>query len=261
MNYFLRPEISSSDIAKIFSLTNAEFIHYYEKRQVEMSKKSKEMVLGSVFHSLVTNQESDEFVISPFENFRTDKAKEWRDSQTKIIMSKDGEEVATALKMVESVKSHKMINKLISGIYDVEKEFYGVSDNLLNLRIKIDGLYKNKLGEVYLIDFKTTGKLKDFEKSFTDFKYYMRLAFYKEVLNQNSIQIKKVYLPVVSSSEPFDCELFEIPEDVLQLGEYEFKDGLQQIKQAFEEQNKEKTVKTIGLTDYVERKLIKKYFN
>lgn len=260
MNYFLRPEISGSDVAKIFSLTNAEFIHYYEKRQIEMSKKSKAMVLGSIFHSLVTNQESDEFVISPFENFRTKESQLWRDSQTKIIMSKDGEEVAIASKMVESVKSHKMINKLISGIYDVEKEFYGALNNL-PLRIKIDGLYKNKLGEVYLIDFKTTSDLKDFQKSFTDYKYYMRLAFYKEVLNQNNIQVKKVYLPVVSSSEPFDCELFEIPDDILQIGEMEFKDGLQQIKTAFEEQNKEKTVKTISLTDYVERKLIKKYFN
>lgn len=260
MNYFLRPEISSSDIAKIFSLTNAEFIHYYEKRQIEMSKKSKAMVLGSIFHSLVTNQESDEFIISPFENFRTKESQLWRESQTKMILTKDGEEVATASKMVESVKSHKMINKLISGIYDVEKEFYGVLNNL-PLRIKIDGLYKNKLGEVYLIDFKTTSDLKDFQKSFTDYKYYMRLAFYKEVLSQNNVQIKRVYLPVVSSSEPFDCELFEIPEDILQLGDYEFKDGLQQIKTAFEEKGKEKTVKSIGLTDYVERKLIKKYFN
>lgn len=261
MNYFLRPEISSSDIAKIFTLTNTEFIYYYEKRQVEISKKSKAMVLGSVFHSLVTNQESDEFVISPFENFRTKESQLWRDSQAKMVLSKDSEEVATASKMVESVKSHKMINKLISGIYDVEKEFYGVSHSLLNLRIKIDGLYKNKLGEVYLIDFKTTSDLKEFQKSFTDFKYYMRLAFYKEVLNQNNIKISKVYLPVVSSSEPFDCELFEIPEDVLQLGEMEFKDGLQQIKTAFEERNKEKTVKSIGLTDYVQRKLVQKYFN
>lgn len=144
MNYFLRPEISSSDVTKIFTLTNAEFVYYYEKRQIEMSKKSKAMVLGSIFHSLVTNQESEEFVISPFENFRTKESQLWRDSQTKIIISKDSEEVATALKMVESVKSHKMINKLISGIYDIEKEFYGVSHNLLNLRIKIDGLYKNK---------------------------------------------------------------------------------------------------------------------
>ena len=260
MNYYLRPEISSSDICKIFELTSAEFVHYFEKRQIELSKKSSAMVLGSLFHSLITNQTSDEFVISPFENFRTKESQQWKESQTKMILTKDSEDFSKANKMIESAKSHKTINKLISGVYDVEKEFYGTMNNLA-LRIKIDGLYKNKLGEVYLIDFKTTSDLKEFQKSFTDYKYYMRLAFYKEVLSQNNIDVKKVYLPVVSSKEPFDCELFEIPDDVLQLGSYEFKDGLQMIKTAFEEQNKEKSVKQINLTDYVQRKLIQKYFN
>lgn len=260
MNYYLRPEISSSDVCKIFELTSVEFIYYFEKRQSELSKKSSAMVLGSLFHSLITNQQSDEFVISPFENFRTKEAQQWKEVQTKMILTKDSEDFSKANKMVESVKSHKMINKLISGIYDVEKEFYGNLNNLA-LRIKIDGLYKNKLGEVYLIDFKTTSDLKEFQKSFTDYKYYMRLAFYKEVLSQNNIDVKKVYLPVVSSKEPYDCELFEIPEDVMQLGVYEFKDGLQMIKTAFKERNKEKSVKQIGLTDYVQRKLIQKYFN
>lgn len=122
----------------------------------------KAVDIGKFVHAVLLGGEQD-FVVSPYNDFRTKEAREWKAQQTKTILNEA--EFETIVKIVDRIKSHKLAFELLCG-KDVENE--------VKLTGKINGKdwigYADalKVGEgktfEYAADLKTTAQFDDFKR-------------------------------------------------------------------------------------------------
>lgn len=138
------------------------------------------------------------------------------------------------IKSIEvNLKNHKLANKLLwndelDGLiahneYEIIWNWGKVPCKSLIDRLVID--HEKKI--VYLVDFKTTSKLHDFNSSFYSFNYDRQLAFYEKAIRHDSflLGINDEYrierYIVAADTKTFDCKVFYIKdEDITEAVEY-----------------------------------------
>lgn len=157
-----------------------------------------------------------------------------RESKGKEQVS--GVDYRTALLCYTSISEHKKANtlllkninnKMIESLTEYPVYFKYKEMDFKALIDKV--IINHKLQKITLLDFKTTSEyLKDFHKSFRKYDYDRQLAFYKFALccvNPDLDHYEWEFLmPVVETHGLYECKVFNIPKEVIDLGKlkYEF---------------------------------------
>ena len=158
----------------------------------------KAVDIGRFVHAVLLGGDQ-EFVVSPFKDFRTKEAREWRDSQTLTILNEDEFEQIT--KIADRIKSHKLAFELLCG--------EGVK-NEVRLEAKIDGKqwvgYADSLKVAedgkfeYVADLKTTAKFDDFRRDAFRNDYDLQAAVYHLITSTSN---KPFYWVIAETIPPF----------------------------------------------------------
>jgi hypothetical protein len=113
-DYFALTEIDgkivrSNSTLKAFDADPALFNSGYRKAP------TKAMTRGSLFDCLLTSPArfDDDFVISPHDKFLTNAAKEWRDDQTKTVVT--NAEMESAVEIIKSIQSDRRWMEITEG--------------------------------------------------------------------------------------------------------------------------------------------------
>ena len=259
MSYYQHPAFSGSDIITALTKTQNEFLHFYAKRQIEsIDNKTPEMEFGSLTHCLLLEPElkDEKIAISPFETFQSKESKAWKAENSNKIICKQSQ-FDKAQKMVDVLYNSPLAAQFLQKGINEEEVFAFDTTLSMDLRIKADKRLKQKSGSL-IFEYKTTGNLIEFGNVYTNFKYYLKAAFYKHVYELQNEKINDVVLLVQSTEEPFDFEIIKVSKIDLEIGKCEFLEGLELIKKYL--YNPEpKIIKLSQMKSWDKYNLMKKY--
>lgn len=155
MNYHDRPEWSYSQMKNIID-HGIEWAVAAKKKIIEQEFGTA-VDLGELAHMFVLGGDAKGFVVSPYEAFRTNEAKAWRDARQaegKTIIRK--KEYEAFVPVVDNIKAHSRSHHLLIGRnIQHEIEMYATI-NGVEIRGKADALQKSEDGAIVLADIKTT---------------------------------------------------------------------------------------------------------
>lgn len=180
-DYYERPEWSYSQMKLI--LDSGIDYAVAAKKKMLPEPESKAIDIGQTVHLLALGGE-DNYVISPYDNFRTKEAREWREQQREAghyILSQL--EVDIAKGIAENIKKHPRSNGLLIGEgVQHEVELYANTDNGVSLRGKADAL---KIGKgrntCTIVDLKTTSQFDSFKYRAQRYHYDLQAANYTKI--------------------------------------------------------------------------------
>jgi PDDEXK-like domain of unknown function (DUF3799) len=214
------PSLSSSIGALLLSATPRHAACEHPRLNPSFVPKptTAEMDLGSVTHRILLGK-GQGFEVSPFENYKTKTAREWRDYViSKGIIPISGVDLDRAIAMAKAVSS------VLSTVQGAESAFTrGEAETVAIWRDRLGPLCRARFdwldlenGVVY--DLKTTGRgLGDRAinaRIAGDAAYDMRGAFYLRGLEQSleDYDIEKLCFRwvFVESAEPFEARVFEM---------------------------------------------------
>lgn len=155
-NYYNRKEWSCSQMKVI--LDSGIDMAAAAKRGMLPGPASESIDLGQLAHMLVLGGDPDAFIVSPYANFRTKEARNWRDEALKackIIVTRAQYEAIGAI--VDNIESHPRSKELLKG-KDVrhEVEMYATIDGV-KCRGKADAILQNG-NSLIITDIKTTAQ-------------------------------------------------------------------------------------------------------
>lgn len=174
--YHKRPEWSYSSMKPII---DSGIDYAVAKKQGIVPPPSSIYIdTGQLVHQIILGGK-EVFVISPYPDFRTKDAREWRDqmvTQDKIIIT---DEMQTSVKkIVDNIKNHPHTPKyLISNGIKHEQEMFATTDEGIVLRGKADAI-KLDAEAAIITDIKTTAQFDKFAKSAYWNHYDLQAATY-----------------------------------------------------------------------------------
>lgn len=176
-SYHKRPEWSYSSLKPILD-SGIDYAVACRKGIVP-PPDSKFIDMGQLVHQMVLGGE-EVFVMSPFPDFRSKIAREWRDSQIandKIIIT--GEMQEAAEKIVENIKKHPHSEKFLLGEgFKHEQEMFAKTAEGIDLRGKADAVKLIDNEALIVTDIKTTAQFDKFMKSAYWNHYDLQAATY-----------------------------------------------------------------------------------
>lgn len=157
-----------------------------------------------------------------------------------VICSDDAEIIP---KMIDAIQSHPEYAKL--GTPD--PEIMGIT-RLGNHLVKC----KADLFGSAIVDFKSTsgGVGPEFVQSVINFGYHISAAFYHDIIRNLTGESLPFILVPVTKSEPFECEFYRVPDEILEQGRTLYKAALDRIARwsAYSDrQIREKKIRTLPL--------------
>lgn len=177
MNYHDRPEWSQSQMKYILD-HGIEWAVAAKKKIIEQEFGTA-VDLGELTHMFVLGGDAKGFVVAPYEAFRTNEAKAWRDARKaegKTIIRKN--EYEAFVPIVANVKAHPRSNHLLLGDnIRHEVEMYATI-NGVSIRGKADALQQLSDGAVVIADLKTTTKFDEFKYKAMRRHYDLQAALY-----------------------------------------------------------------------------------
>jgi hypothetical protein len=222
-NYHNRPEWSYSQMKEIL----AHGIDYAvaKKQGLIEQKLGRAVDIGTLTHQYLLGGE-DEFVVKKFADYRTKEAREWRDAQTKPIISE--EEFEVICRVAEQVKAHPHSKELLLGKgFKYEVELYATVDGI-EIRGKADAVKLNEEGKPKIItDLKTTALFDDFKKKSHWDHYDLQAAVYTLLSSTETIQY---YFCVAETVEPYRVQYMHAEMGFLENGEGKLQTCLAKIK-------------------------------
>lgn len=175
-------------------------IDYSVAKKLGIIEKSygKAVDIGKLIHAYLLGGEQ-EFVVSPFKDFRTKPAQAWRDEQTLPIISE--KEFETITTVGDRVKSHKLAYELLCG-KGTEQEVKLEAD--INGKKWIgfaDALKRDKNGEIeYVADLKTTAQFDSFKRDAFKNDYDLQSAVYHIITKTGN---KPFYWVIAETVAPY----------------------------------------------------------
>lgn len=129
------------------------------------------MALGTLAHAFVLGTEPTA-VVSPYPDFRTKEAREWRDSQTLDVVTAETWERAEA--MAVAVRSHPAARLLLDspGIAEATLEW---QEGDTPCKGRVDWLVDG----AFVVDFKTTRDIEAFGRSIGAYGYHAQVMHYR----------------------------------------------------------------------------------
>lgn len=185
-------------------------------------KSTDAMAWGSLVDCLITTPEDfdAQFVVSPFDSYRTKEAREWKTEQEAKEMTIVTEElIAKAEKAVRVLtKTHKAAAEIIAKsqkqVMLVGKLKHPLSDDkFVNLKALLD---LAPMGGDYLCDIKTTHDFtpSGFEKTIAKFGYHIQASHYLNLWNQLNPDDKRYRFKIIwqQAAAPYEVAVTELPE-------------------------------------------------
>lgn len=174
--YHKRPEWSYSSMKPIL---DSGIDYAVAKRQgLVAPPDSKYIDIGTLVHQAILGG-SDTFVSSPYPDFRTKVAREWRDLQKENGVIVVDEEMKTSIeKIVKNIKAHPHTPKYLVG-KDIkhEQEMFATTAEGVKLRGKGDAIRLIKEAAI-ITDIKTTAQFDKFAKAAYWNHYDLQAATY-----------------------------------------------------------------------------------
>lgn len=234
--YHERDAVSSTRL-NVFHMSPLKYFETFVTKVIP-PEESWAFDFGQAFHALMESEDAfNRYVVTmKFDDFRTDKAKAWREEMKaarKLILT--AREIIALTKMKARVQAHPIASQLIA---DTEAEVtwrrsFGKftvqcrADRWGDVRTHPDPRRINianrdtLLLSSWFVDFKTCTSLAQFRKNWINFGYARQKVFYQEViLSCQSADEPRSYIPraegfwIVSESEPpHECRVFSLGDD------------------------------------------------
>ena len=229
--YYNRPEWSFSQMKVI--LDSGIDYAVAAKRGMLPALAGKSLDLGQLAHMFVLGGEAKDFVVSPYETFRTKEAREWRDSVTKagktIVDQAQYEAISS---IVDNTEAHPMSQKLLKGKQvKHEVELFATASGV-KLRGKADAILVD--GDSLIItDIKTTAKFDEW-KYWTFRRHYdLQAAVYSLIgsaVTKVAPAFCNFYFCVVETVFPYRVQYHHASLEFLENGERKLHQCLEAIK-------------------------------
>lgn len=218
--YHKRPEWSYSSMKPILD----SGIDYAVAKRMGLVEppSSKYIDMGQLVHQLILGG-NEVFVMSPYPNFRTKEAQQWRDQQIrddKIIL--DSEMQAAAEKIVEHIKKHPHTSKYLLGKgIKHEQEMFATTSEGIKLRGKGDAVRLIKDAAI-ITDIKTTAQFDKFAKAAYWNHYDLQAANYT-LIGAHHLKIDpsliNYYFCVAETVAPYRVQYFHASLEFVESGE------------------------------------------
>ena len=173
--------------------------------------------LGRAAHTLVLEPErfADSYAVSPFDSFRTNEAKAWRAAQEaarRTVLTAEQLDEARAVAAAVHAAPEAM-EWLREGQAEVTLRW---TDSITGLKCKGRADWIGRA----LVDLKTTRDVmvRRFEAQSADLHYHLKLAWYRDAIQAITGKRLPVVIVAVETEPPHDVVVFEVPEDVLEVG-------------------------------------------
>lgn len=231
-NYHDRPEWSYSQMKVI--LDSGIDYAVAVKRKMLLGPKSASIDLGELAHMFVLGGDPDTFIVSPYADFRTREARNWRDEALdacKTIVTKEQYDAIAAI--VDNIEAHPRSKELLKGKnvrHEVEM-FAKVND--INLRGKADAILQGE-GALTITDIKTTAQFDEWKYKAMRRHYDLQAAVYSLIAAQSlavSLSTTQFYFCVVETVAPYRVQYHFAGAPFLERGEQKLGKCLEAIKE------------------------------
>ena len=184
-------------------------------------KPTPAMAWGSLVDVLATTPdlEGSELAVSPYPDFRTKEAREWKEEQIALGMTIVDQET-----LAEGRKAARMLTHTCKAV----AEIFAKSKTQVIVGGKINGIQVKGLvdlapeGEDFLADLKTTSKFTPdgFNRDMADRGYFCQAALYLALWNSTFPNDQRTRFKLIwqDSSPPYEACVSEIPENEMQAG-------------------------------------------
>ncbi len=231
-SYHDRPEWSYSQMKVI--LDSGIDYAVAAKRGMLPKPAGKAIDLGQLAHMFVLGGNPDEFIVSPYADFRTKEARNWRDEALdacKTIVTK--EQYDTISDIVDNVEAHPMSKNFLKD-KDVQHEIEMYATvNSVELRGKADAVLRTTNGLV-ITDIKTTAQFDEWKFKARRRHYDLQAVVYSLIASK-SIGVKPTmtnfYFCVVETVAPFRVQYHHASPEFLESGEQKLVKCLEEIKE------------------------------
>ena len=235
--YRSREGISSSELKQIMK-SPLHYKHWKENPQED----TPALLFGRACHKYVleTYDFYNEFAVAPICDRRT---KEGKEIWNKFVAESDGKDVITQEQfeqidaMRNSAYATPFVSKLLSG--DKELSFWGKDEETgLITKCRPDCLTEFN-GENILIDYKTCSDAENmkFCRDSIKFGYDLQLAYYRDILRQNTGKDYMVVIIAQEKNPPYATNVFQLSENYLSNGELLYKEMLKVYKNCLDTDN------------------------
>lgn len=218
--YHSRPEWSYSSMKPIL---DSGIDYAVAKRQGIVPPPASSFIdMGQLVHQIVLGGE-EVFVLSPYDNFRTRIAQEWRDAMIaddKIVIT--GDMQAAADKIVENIRQHPHTAKYLLGEgIKHEQEMFAKTSEGIELRGKADAIKLNAEAAI-ITDIKTTAQFDKFARASYWNHYDLQAATYT-LIGAHHLKIDpsliNYYFCVAETVAPFRVKYFHASLEFVESGE------------------------------------------
>lgn len=191
---------------------------------LEDDKPSDAMILGSLVHCLITQQEKIESKYQKFEpefTLRSNESKKrWQDAIDLGLIPIKTEQWNKAVSMAEAVRNNQVAKEVIRFEYEAEEEMrlkWIDKRTGISMKAFVDRYVKQK---GLIVEFKTAADAspKKFMRDFFNFDYHCQDALYFDGLMAMEMEPRHVVNVVVESEPPHNVAVYNIPDEVLLLG-------------------------------------------
>lgn len=215
--YHDNPAVSRSGVIKLLRSP----AHYKTKTET-----TRAMEIGTAVHSKILEGRTD-YVVNPFDSFRSKEAREWREAQTEIVLNET--EAAQIEAMETAVNNHRGAMKLLSEGVPEQTYFFTEPHTGVKCKVRPDWITPDG----FLVDLKTTNDASEsgFKKSVYSFRYDIQTAFYLDGVEYATGQRPKGFIFInVEKSEPFGVSLFQLNDDWIESARFTYIDALDTFK-------------------------------
>lgn len=236
--YRQREGISSSELKKLMKSP----MHYKYWKDNPEEADSPALLLGRAAHKYVleTYDFYNEFAVAPNCDRRTKEGKEiWNkfvaDSEGKDVITQEQFEIIDAMR--NSAYATPFVSKLLSG--EKELSFWGEDEDTgLVIKCRPDCLTEFN-GKHILIDYKTAQDVENmkFYRDSIKFGYDLQLAYYLDILKQNTGHDYMVVIIAQEKTAPYVTNVFQLSENYLENGRELYKEMLKVYKECEETDN------------------------
>lgn len=230
--------------------------HYKSKLSEPPKESTEAMVIGTIIHSAVLENDRSGFVVMPDDfDGRTSEGKKWKSLQTKPAIKP--EISANINGMIASVKRHSMASRILFGEGNNEVSGWSVHKKTgILLKARADRLAMDSKQNTVCVDLKSTDRggasESEFSRSILNFGYDVQCSFYMDMF-----QCSYFVFVCVEKLPPYAVNCFSMSQETINIGRRKYESYLDKIKQC--EDSGEwpcygEDLKTINLPDWVMRK-------
>jgi exodeoxyribonuclease VIII len=235
--YRKKEGISSTELKKI-AKSPAHYKHYKENPLED----TPALLFGRAAHKYVleTYDFYNEFAVAPICDRRT---KEGKETWNKFVADSEGKDVITQeqFEQIDAMRNAAYATPFVSKLLSGEKElsFWGKDEDTgLVIKCRPDCI-TNWNGKHILIDYKTAHDVENmkFYRDSIKFGYDLQLAYYKDILEQNTGKDYMVVIIAQEKTAPYVTNVFQLSNDYLENGREVYKEMLKIYKECSETDN------------------------